>query len=201
MVPVVKQIEMFVGQFGPIKADTTSKVKRYVYVLRKTTEPIPVMDTDFESAEEMNDYCIAGTCSKRVLNSMLQTVDKAMIPMVENQFREPVMIQAAEIDLDAIFDFNKSSVSLATSQLAFSRPSDFRRLSLIIQKEELQQDQGKVGILKKKMSEEIDKKSKLVISIESIVGSKPLEPETIKNLPTKNNLIKDVNNLQTSVQW
>lgn len=192
----------------------TFKFKRFVYFIRKTQKGVPIFDTNEETAAHMSDYLYAGTCSRRILTSMLQTTQKSLLPLIEAQFREPVMIQASEMDLLNVH-LKTAEPTNSTSQLAFNRPSDYRRLSMIISKETnnfttTQETSSRVQNLTKDLSTIIELKR--VVSVKKVDGiarrsgtpgvvDDNQNADSDHKFPLKKDLMRDVTTLETSISW
>ncbi|KAK5648316.1 hypothetical protein RI129_003208 [Pyrocoelia pectoralis] len=112
-------------------SDQLSKSKQVIYFLRSTGEPVPVFDTREDALAEMPGYFLVGSCNSNFLSSLHVVAREAYVPLAELQFKEPISCKKAKTKSD---DNKTQKISSSAPHADFKRPSDYRRLSLSIQK-------------------------------------------------------------------
>lgn len=161
--------------FGPL-SNTMDKNLRIVYFLRQTEASIPTFEALEETYTQMSSFLLFGSCSARFLQSMALIIKKGYVPLVEFQFREPVTAKSNETTTSQ----TKEVPVQNTAKSDLNRPSDYRRLSLAIQKETDKR------IIYDQNVEELS-----VHSSEKIYAS----------TPTKLELISDLNAFIVTLDW
>ncbi|KAB0803715.1 hypothetical protein PPYR_00685 [Photinus pyralis] len=120
--------------------DRLSKCKQIIYFLRNTAEPVPMFDTWEDALAEMPSYFLIGSCNSNFLTSLHLLTRDVYVPLVETQFKEPASLKKRKPRQDT-GDVKAEPISSGALATDFKRPSDYRRLSLSIQKS-MQQSQN-----------------------------------------------------------
>ncbi|KAF2892470.1 hypothetical protein ILUMI_13689 [Ignelater luminosus] len=160
------------GGFGALN-NAMAKNVRIVYMLRQSEESIPIFETKEETYAELPSYFIVGSCSSKFLHSMKVLTKQGYVPLVESQFREPVTGKPAPKKPD--------DKKMKHTKSDFNRPSDYRRLSISIQKAS-----EKISIFLEDKPEDLYMQA----SERSLVSE-----------PTKIELLGDLNQFINTLEW
>lgn len=132
------------------------------------------MDTIDDARAEMSNYFIIGSLQSNLLDSMVQIMQEAYVPLVKTQFHEPQFMLEPDSQEDTLSGAGDSTFvceRMEKSCVTIKRPSDFRRMSLSAQK------------------------------LTDDVESEKEPTEGTKKQPTKYELLDDVENLVDIVKW
>ncbi|EZA57210.1 Dynein heavy chain 10, axonemal [Ooceraea biroi] len=128
-------LHMMCGKLDTSKIDP--QVSTFFYFLRTSDEGIPSFDTYEECLGEIVNYLVVGALNSRFLYSLNRILIDVFKPLVESQFRGP---EVSEQWLPKKIDEDKEEPSAEVSpvyKISFRRPSEFRRASTIISKQDL----------------------------------------------------------------
>ncbi|PNF33091.1 Dynein heavy chain 10, axonemal [Cryptotermes secundus] len=116
-------------QFGSISPDEIVTTRRYVFFLRSCQEGIRPMGSTEEATAEMPRNFLLGSCRGRFLHSVQHILRQVYVPLIQCQFREPMLSDTEQETLN-----RANGDELSGSTFSFTRPSAFRRLSLAIER-------------------------------------------------------------------
>ncbi|PSN52993.1 hypothetical protein C0J52_01145, partial [Blattella germanica] len=119
IVEKVIQAPMIHGYFGSIPPEAFNKNRRYFYFLRTCTEGIPLIESIEDAIAEMPRNFLVGSITGKYLNNFLQCLKDSLS-------------QASGINITI------------NSNLALKRPSDFRRLTVVLKRDTSKQSENQL---------------------------------------------------------
>lgn len=152
-----------------------NKDRKFLCILRKTEEGIPNFETMEDTIAEMPQYFFVNTCSGKFLHGLYDMAVRAAVPLVEKQFREPVQKK--------VLHDSSEEIVAPTSSGDFKRPSDYRKMSVILQKSK-------------------ESKSKMGINMSlSQTSEQDVAIMAVDKTALKNEFIADINVLIDTIAW
>ncbi|CAD7085087.1 unnamed protein product [Hermetia illucens] len=121
--------------FGPMEsADIDPKIK-YIYIVRKNPNDIPLFSNINECFAELPQFFIVGSMKGNLIMTM-KSVVQAYKQAIEFQFREPTITEAQKLDFTIV---EKIAETEQPGLVDFAKPSQFR-LKAVKAKKKMEQD-------------------------------------------------------------
>nr|XP_031841739.1 dynein heavy chain 10, axonemal [Nomia melanderi] len=142
MVEKVRRIpvlHMICGEVDGGRADLQDTT--LFYFLRTTDEGIPSFDSYQECCEEITQYLVVGSLQGKFLVTLNRMLNQVFRPLVESQFHGPLFVEMMKLD-DSDSDDELSNLAqiMQSRSSVFRRPSEFRRMSLMVQKKQKEKE-------------------------------------------------------------
>ncbi|XP_026670097.1 dynein heavy chain 10, axonemal [Ceratina calcarata] len=150
------------------------------YFLRTTDEGVPNFDSYAECQELITNYLVVGSLQGRFLVSLNRMLVEVFKPLVETQFRGPRFVEQIreeeeEVEEPTLTDiiatrFILYNFSIGKQSAVFRRPSEFRRMSIVLAKQEDDEEDDE---------EDATSPTQKLTELEARTKSRPLKFSTI----------------------
>ncbi|KAK3924935.1 Dynein heavy chain 10, axonemal [Frankliniella fusca] len=210
------------GHLGMLdEAERSAPRRQYVYFLRISEEGIPLPESPSDAAADMPRHFIVGCCSSNFISSMAKLLKQAYIPLVQRQFREPTSSTEGEHDAtsvvsSAIFkrpsDYRRMCLNILKTEKSSKKPrpvpkQDTGSLSdPIIQSAQEVLEAARIAEEQQLSAVSLSLTAPASVASISASGDGPGKHlDDIKaedgNMPTKQELLSDINSFISSVDW
>ncbi|XP_076380407.1 dynein heavy chain at 89D [Megalopta genalis] len=217
MVDKVKKIpvlHLICGEVDGSKAELQETT--LFYFLRVTDEGVPSFDSLQECYAEITQYLVVGSLQGKFLVTLSRMLSQVFRPLVESQFRGPKFLEMLQIE-DTDSDEEQSNLAqiMHSRSSVFRRPSEFRRVSIMVQKKQKDKDNnadGEESQLPSNVSVKVSAKETKPRKKTSRVSGKSNSAVTINLRPrlssskdewdqSKKDILSYLDTLIASVQW
>nr|XP_033194235.1 dynein heavy chain 10, axonemal-like [Bombus vancouverensis nearcticus] len=185
------------------------------YFLRTIDEGIPNFDSYNDCDEQITQYLVVGSLQGKFLVSLNRMLVEVFKPLVQAQFRGPQLSEALkeeEPDIDEERPPSLTDIMAARSSI-FRRPSEFRRISIVMAKKEAdknaEDDDDDDEIVEPKHFQTIERAKLRRKRIRTVVNFEEARSKTASKEPivrvsvdqNRNDILYYLDRLISNVEW